>query len=85
MRKIIFQIMTSLDGFIEGADRELDWHVVDEEYHEFAEEVLRSVDAILFGRVTYQHMADYWPTPFAIENNPSIAEKMNNLPKFVFF
>jgi len=42
--------------------------------------MLRSVDTIVFGRVTYQHMAAYWPTAPRDE----IADKMNNLPKIVF-
>ena len=35
----------------------------------------------MFGRVTYEMMASYWPTPFAIESDPIVAERMNNLPK----
>lgn len=31
-RKIISQIMVSVDGFFEGPDGEIDWHNVDEEY-----------------------------------------------------
>jgi dihydrofolate reductase len=29
-------------------------------------------------------MAGYWPTPYAIKNDPIVAERMNNLPKVVF-
>lgn len=32
MRKVFWQMMVSLDGFMEGPDRELDWHVVDEDF-----------------------------------------------------
>jgi dihydrofolate reductase len=84
MRKIISQMMVTLDGFIEGPNRELDWHVVDDEYNVYAEEELSSMDTILFGRVTYQNMAAFWTTPFAIETYPVIADKMNNLHKIVF-
>ncbi len=77
-------MMISLDGFIEGTNQELDWHHVDDEYHKYAEEVLHSVAAILYGRKTYQHMKDFWPTDFAKENFPVIAERMNHLPKIVF-
>ena len=38
----------------------------------------------MFGRITYELMAGYWPTPMAIKNNPLVAERMNNLPKIVF-
>jgi len=32
MRKLIFQMALSLDGFYEGPKGELDWHLVDEEF-----------------------------------------------------
>ena len=51
--------MMSLDGFLEGANRELDWHLVDEDFFDYARQMLRSVDTILFGRVTYEMMAAY--------------------------
>jgi dihydrofolate reductase len=84
MRKIIFQMMVSLDGYFEGPNKELDWHFVDDEFNDYASDLLNSVDTLLFGRVTYQLMAGYWPTPTAKTDDPVIAEKMNNLPKIVF-
>jgi dihydrofolate reductase len=57
---------------------------VDEEFNEFAIQQINTVDVLLFGRVTYELMAGYWPTPEAIVNDPIIAERMNNLPKIVF-
>ena len=83
-RKLISQIMVSLDGFIEDPDGEINWHNVDEEYNEYASGLLNSADAILFGRRTYQLMADYWQTPNAFLNDPVIARLMNQLPKIVF-
>jgi dihydrofolate reductase len=84
MRKIIFQMMTSLDGFFEGSGRELDWHVVDQEFFHYALDLLNSVDTILFGRVTYLMMAEYWLSPKTVADDPVIANKMNTLPKIVF-
>lgn len=84
MRKIIFQMAISLDGYFEGPNQELDWHIVDDEFNQYASELLDSVDVMLFGRVTYQLMASYWPTPAARTDDPIIAEKMNRLPKIVF-
>ncbi len=84
MRKLIFQMMVSLDGYFEGPNREIDWHVVEEEFNTYASDLLDSVDMLIFGRVTYQLMASYWSTPFAIRNDPVIASKMNALPKIVF-
>ena len=76
--------MVSLDGFIAGPNGELDWHVVDEEFNKYAEEMLNSAETILFGRITYEMMAAYWPQPEAIKNDPIIAGKMNSLDKIVF-
>jgi dihydrofolate reductase len=84
MRKILFFMLTSLDGYFEGPDHDINWHNVDAEFNEFAIEQLNSVDTLLFGRVTYEMMASFWPTPFAIETDPIVAGKMNSTPKIVF-
>jgi dihydrofolate reductase len=84
MRKVLFFMMVSVDGFFEGPNREIDWHVVDEEFNEFAIGQLDSVDVLLFGRTTYEMMASYWPTPAAVADDPIVAGKMNSLPKVVF-
>ena len=39
---------------------------------------------MLFGRITYQMMASFWPTPAARQMNATVAEQMNDLPKVVF-
>jgi len=79
MRKLFWQMMVSLDGFMEGPNGELDWHVVDEEFNRYVADMLNSIDAILLGRVTYQLFADYWPSSTDAE-----APMMNELPKIVF-
>ncbi len=84
MRKVILFNMVSLDGYFEGPQGELDWHKVDGEFNEFAVEQLDAAGALLFGRVTYQLMAGYWPTPIAAQNDPAVAEKMNRISKIVF-
>ena len=88
MSKVILSNMVTLDGFFEGPNKELDWHIVDEELNEYANDLLSNVDALLFGRVTYQLMADYWPAaatnPSTSKSDLEIADKMNNLPKIVF-
>jgi dihydrofolate reductase len=84
MRKIIFQNMVSLDGYFEGPNHELDWHRVDGEFNDYAAGLLDSVDTLIFGRVTYQLMAGYWPSPDALADDPVIAAKMNSLQKVIF-
>ena len=76
--------MISLDGFFEGPGREIDWHNVDEEFNETAAKFLDSVDTLIFGRITYELMAGYWPTDLALTDDPVIAGKMNSLAKIVF-
>jgi dihydrofolate reductase len=79
MRRLIVSNVMSLDGFFEGPNKNIDWFMVDEEFFDYAKEMLRAADTLLFGRATYEHMAAYWPTAPADE----IADKMNGLPKLV--
>lgn len=82
MRKIIVSNLVSVDGFFEGTNKEIDWFVANEEFFEYARELLNSVDTILLGRVTYQMMASYWPN--ATDGDVVITHKMNHLNKMVF-
>ncbi len=82
MRKIIVSNHATLDGFFAGPDGEIDWFVWDDETADDDKNLLRSIDTILFGRVTYELMAGYWPT--VTTEDPIVAEVMNNLPKIVF-
>jgi dihydrofolate reductase len=50
-------MLASLDGFVEGPNG-MDWVIADAELHDYSAAQLRSADAILFGRVTYQLFVD---------------------------
>jgi dihydrofolate reductase len=80
---VLFNLMT-VDGFFEGPNREIDWHNVDAEFNEFAIEQLDEAGMLIFGRITYELMAGFWPKPEALEDDPVVARKMNSLPKSVF-
>jgi dihydrofolate reductase len=82
LRKIIVSNMISLDGFIAGPNGEIDWFVWDKELERYTVETMGKVDMIMFGRVTYEIMASYWPN--ATADSPYIKERMNSLPKIVF-
>ena len=84
MRKVILFNMVTLDGFFSGPEGEIDWHNVDQEFNEFAIAQLDTAGGLIFGRVTYELMANYWPTPLAIEDDPVVAAKMNSISKYVF-
>ena len=88
MRKIILMMSVSLDGFIEGPDREIDWGMVDDELHSHFNEQLSAMGAFLNGRVTYELMAGFWPTA---DRDPSSTGPMveyariwRDMPKIVF-
>lgn len=76
--------MVTLDVFFEGPNHEIDWHVVDDEFNDYAIEFSKSLDFLLFGRKTYELMANYWPSENALRDDPTVAEFMNRLPKIVF-
>ena len=76
-------MMVSLDGYFEGPDHDLSWHHVDEEFNEFAKAQMKETDTILFGRRTYQLMESYWPTKDGREDDPEVAQLMNETPKVV--
>jgi dihydrofolate reductase len=82
MKKVIFQMSVSLDGYIEGPNLEIDWHLVDDEFNAYAVEMLKASDVLIMGRKTYELMAGYWPT--AADNDPVVKEEMNGTPKLVF-
>ena len=84
MRRLLFFMMVSANGMYERARWDVGWHEVDDEFDAFAVDQLRSVETLLFGRVTYEGMAAYWPTPEAIAGDPAVAGPMNALPKLVF-
>jgi dihydrofolate reductase len=84
MRKVLFFMLISLDGYFEGPNRDLTWHNVDGEFDLFSFEQLETVDTLLFGRVTYEMMARFWPSQEAMAQDPLVANKMNSLPKIVF-
>ncbi len=84
MRKVILFNMITLDGLFEGPGDDIDWHNVDEEFNHFAIEQTGSAGGLIFGRKTYQLMESYWPTPQAKNDDPEVAQLMNDLPKYVF-
>ena len=62
MRRIVLMMSMSLDGYIEGPDRDISWHRVDDELHTHMNATVGSMGGLLHGRVVYELMADYWPT-----------------------
>jgi dihydrofolate reductase len=74
--------MVTLDGFFEGPKPwEIDWHelVWGEELEQMSIEQTGSADLLLFGRRTYQGMAQHWPAATG-----QVADIMNSIAKLVF-
>jgi dihydrofolate reductase len=88
MGTIILLMSVSLDGFIEGPQREIDWHLVDDELFAHFIDRLRPVGAFLDGRVTWELMASYWPTadaaPGAGKLTAEYAQIWRDKPKVVY-
>ncbi|GGN82178.1 deaminase [Streptomyces albiflavescens] len=84
----MLMMSVSLDGYIEGPNREIDWHVVDAELLRHFNREIRKLGALLSGRVTYELMAGYWPTADKDpESTPEVVEFAGiwrNMPKVVF-
>ncbi len=81
-------MMVSLDGFIEDAGHTLNWVVIDEELHTFANDEARETGVFLYGRRLYENMAAYWPTADADPSAPQymldFAQIWKAKPKVVF-
>ena len=85
MRKLVAFNSVTLDGYFTDANGDMSWaHKNDPEWNEFTAENAKGGGTLLFGRITYELMVSFWPTPAAMQNMPEVAEGMNNLPKVVF-
>ena len=69
MRKLIYAISLSLDGYIEEASGGSSWVIPDEELHRHFNSLEQDIDTHLYGRRMYELMASYWPTA---DQNPSM-------------
>lgn len=87
MRKLSVFNHVTLDGYFTGENGDMSWAhngSDDAEYQAFVAGNASGDSELLFGRVTYDMMASYWPTPIASEQAPVVAEKMNSGKKVVF-
>jgi dihydrofolate reductase len=87
MQKSIAFTLLSLDGYFTDMKGDMSWAHVDSkdaEWRAFVEGNASGGGVLLFGRITYELMVRYWPTQYAIQNDPIVARQMNDLPKVVF-
>ena len=86
MRRLLVFNSVTIDGYFTDQYGDMSWaHKQDDpEWNAFTAENAKSGGELLFGRVTYDLMASFWPTPAAAKMAPEVAEGMNNSPKVVF-
>ena len=88
MRKIIWVMSVSVDGYMEGPNREIDWHMVDDELHRHMNGWLADAGGFLEGRVTFELMVGFWPTadqdPAATPTVVEFARIWRDMPKVVY-
>jgi len=88
VRKIVLFMSVSVDGYIEGPDRDIDWHMVDEELHRHFNEQIRAMGGFLEGRVTHELMAEFWPTadqdPASTPPMVEFSRIWREMPKIVY-
>jgi dihydrofolate reductase len=86
MRKLLVFNSVTVDGYFTDKNNDMSWaHAqADPEWNEFVAGNAKSGGELVFGRVTYQMMESFWPTPAAAQMFPEVAEGMNKSPKVVF-
>ena len=88
MRKLSVFDTVSLDGYFTDANNDMSWahsNNDDTEWNAFVQGNASAGSSVLvYGRVTYEMMASFWPTPIAAQQMPVVATQMNSLPKIVF-
>ncbi len=86
MRRLIADTIISLDGYFTSPKNEIDWFGFDDEEWAWSDEINRRVDAMLYGRVTYDEFRQFWPTdaPKSMGVPPGFVKQLNGLQKIVF-
>lgn len=87
MRTLSVFNSVTVDGRFTDENGDMSWaHKAreDKEWNEFVSGNAKGGGVLVFGRITYQMMASYWPTPVAARNDPVVAERMNSGQKVVF-
>lgn len=87
MRKVIYWVHTSVDGYISGPNGEFDWPELTPELSAYSDEMADRVGTFLYGRVVWDLMSSYWPTADQVSDHPhslKFAPIWRETPKVVF-
>ena len=83
MRQIRVFETISLDGFFTDDKNDMSWaHKHDDEWTAFSSSNASGEAELLFGRITYEMMAAFWPSPQAAQMLPEVAKGMNRMKKY---
>lgn len=82
MRRIILDLATTLDGFIEGPNGEIDWCIMDDDMD--LEGFIETVDTIFYGRISYDAWGNFKPDANAGETEKAIWNGVHSKRKIVF-
>ena len=87
MRKLIYYVHSSIDGYIEGPNGEFDWPLMGPELSAYSLAMDETVDTFLYGRVVWEMMSGFWPQAESTSDDPhdlAFAPVWRATPKVVF-
>jgi len=88
VRKLVYLMNISLDGYVEDLNGSIDWTIIDDEIHQFFNDQEREMDIHLYGRHMYEVMHPYWSTFDEKPTSPAVeveyARIWNSIPTIVF-
>lgn len=88
MRKLIYGMNVSVDGYIAGPDGDINWGSPSDELFGWWLEQEKEIGLLLYGRRLWQNMSSYWPTgdqqPNATAAQIEFARNWRDTPKVVF-
>ncbi|GAA4459663.1 dihydrofolate reductase family protein [Phytohabitans houttuyneae] len=82
MGRLFLHVNVSLDGYVNDAEGQIDWHFADEEFQRYIDDLLNGIEGMVFGRVAFQELAAYWPNA-GPEASAVQVRRMHELPKYV--
>ena len=85
-RKIMACLAVTLDGYIAGPKGEMDWLVRDEsvDFGDILMDILEDIDAIFYGRISYELWGEYRPGPAASLKLQEAYKLLHSKKKYVF-